>query len=195
MREGTATALLREQHRLILSVVDAFSSAACDAAALPDPERLDSFITFFRLFTDACHHGSEEDVLFTAMEEHGLAGTDGPLDAMREEHRFGRTLVRAMADAAAALRTGEVGAGAAFHAHASAYVAFIRAHIAREDDGLFELADNQIHGHACAALCDAYEVVCLRRFEGLSVGALEHLAGDLIAGRAGQQAPSTPPLS
>jgi hemerythrin-like domain-containing protein len=193
MRSTSATALLREQHRLILRVVDAFSLATRDADALPDAARLEAFIAFFRLFTDACHHGSEEDVLFTTMEEHGLAG--GPLDAMREEHRVARTLVRALADTLPAIRAGECAARAAFHADAAASIAFIRAHIAREDDGLFELADSGIQGTACATLCAAYDVVCQRRFEGLSVGGLERLAGDLIEHRALTHPSLAPPAT
>ena len=180
MRRDTATAILREQHRLILRVVDAFEGAVAEPAALADTARMQGFIRFFRLFTDSCHHGSEEDVLFTAMEEHGIAAAGGPLEAMREEHRYGRSLVRAMADVIPALGNGDAEARSAFAASAATYIGFIRAHIAREDDGIFELADNHIEGPACARLCDAYEDVCQRRFEGMSISALERLAGDLI---------------
>ena len=185
MRRDTATGVLREQHRLILRVVDAFQAAVTHAAVPVDTERLDGFIRFFRLFTDSCHHGSEEDVLFTTMEEHGLAAEGGPLEAMREEHRYGRSLVRGMADAIPALGNGDAAAHAAFAADAATYIGFIRAHIAREDDGIFELADNLIEGPACSRLCDAYEDVCQRRFEGMSMSALEQLATELIAGRPG----------
>ena len=184
MRRDTATAILREQHRLILRVVDAFDGAVADLPALADTVRMEGFIRFFRLFTDSCHHGSEEDVLFTTMEEHGLAAAGGPLEAMREEHRYGRALVRVMADAIPALGDGDAAARAAFVTDAATYIGFIRAHIAREDDGIFELADNLIEGPACARLCDAYEDVCQRRFEGMSISALERLAGELIEAHA-----------
>ena len=182
MRRDTATAMLREQHRLILRVVDAFDRAVADPASL-DAERMQGFVRFFRLFTDSCHHGSEEDLLFAAMEEHGLAAPDGPLDAMREEHRHGRSLVRRMADAMPDLDAGEAAARVAFAADAATYIGFIRSHIAREDDGIFELADNHIEGPACSRLCDAYEDVCQRRFEGMSISALERLAAELIETR------------
>ncbi|HSJ33369.1 MAG TPA: hemerythrin domain-containing protein [Longimicrobiales bacterium] len=190
MRHDTATGILREQHRLILRVVDAFQVAIADPAAPVDTGRMEGFIRFFRLFTDSCHHGSEEDVLFTTMEEHGLAAAGGPLEAMREEHRYGRSLVRTMADAIPAIGAGDAAARAAFTADAATYIGFIRAHIAREDDGLFELADNHIEGPACARLCDAYEDVCQRRFEGMSLSALERLAAELIEAHT---APSSAP--
>jgi len=178
MRNDTATALLRDQHRLILKVVAAFECAMRPDDALPPAHDVEAFITFFRLFTDACHHGKEEDLLFAAMEEHGMGGEGGPIDALRDEHRTGRALVRAMNEAAPKLSTAE--AGAAFRRNAAAYVDFIRGHIAREDDGLFEVADTRIDGPACAALCDAYETVCRRRFEGVTMAHLERMAEELI---------------
>ena len=178
MRNDTATALLREQHRLILKVVTAFERALRDDDVLPPARDIEGFIAFFRLFTDACHHGNEEDLLFTAMEDHGMGGSGGPIEAMREEHRTGRALVRAMNEAAPKLSTVE--ARAAFRLNAAAYVDFIRGHIAREDDGLFEIADTRIEGPACAALCDAYETTCSGRFEGLTLAQLERKAVELI---------------
>jgi hemerythrin-like domain-containing protein len=177
MNNDTATALLREQHRLILKVVAAFERAMRNDV-LPPARDIEAFITFFRLFTDACHHGKEEDLLFAAMEDHGLGGEGGPIDALREEHRTGRALVRAMNDAAPKLSRAE--ARDAFRLNAAAYLDFIRGHIAREDDGLFEVADTHIAGPACAALCDAYETVCSRRFEGLTMAQLERMAEELI---------------
>jgi hemerythrin-like domain-containing protein len=178
MRNDTATAILREQHRLILRVVDAFERALATRDALPPAEDIEAFVTFFRLFTDACHHGKEEDVLFTALEADGLTGA---LDAMREEHRFGRAIVASMAAALPAVRAGEAASVAAFREYAGAYIDFIRVHIAREDDGVFEMADNRIAGHACVALCDAYETVCRGRFEGRSIDELEGMGDGLIA--------------
>jgi hemerythrin-like domain-containing protein len=178
MRNDTATALLREQHRLILKVVAAFERAMCNDDVLPPARDVEAFITFFRLFTDACHHGNEEDLLFAALEDHGMSGEGGPIDGLREEHRIGRALVRGMNDSAPKLNTAE--ARAAFRLNAGAYVDFIRGHIAREDDGLFEVADTRIDGPACVALCDAYETVCSRRFEGLTMAHLEWMAEELI---------------
>jgi hemerythrin-like domain-containing protein len=180
MRNDTATAVLREQHGLILRVVSAFERAMRDDAVLPPARDLDAFITFFRLFTDACHHGKEEDLLFAAMEDHDMGGAGGPIDAMREEHRVGRALMRTMADAAPRLRTAGAADCAGFRVTAGAYIEFIRGHIAREDNGLFEMADSRIEGRACAALCDAYETVCQRRFEGLSIAQLERMAEELV---------------
>src|SRR5690606_37146378 len=129
------------------------------------------------LFTDACHHGKEEDVLFDAMEEAGLAG---PLEAVRGGHPVGREVVASIADALGGARAHRAGAAMAFRNRAAEDVEFIRGHIAREDDGIFEMADNLLAGPACRTLCDAYETVCARRFDGRSVSDLERAAAVLV---------------
>jgi hemerythrin-like domain-containing protein len=181
MTGRTATAVLREEHRLILRVVDAFESmlAAPEPAALPLDD-IGQAIVFFRLFTDACHHGKEEDLLFAALEDRDLPGIEGPIAVMRDEHVHGRVLVGRLADDLAALRAGTGDGAAPLRAAGAAYIDFIRAHISREDDGIFELADQVVHGPACASLCDAYDTVCSRRFEGRSLDDLEALAAGLI---------------
>jgi len=178
MKNDTPTAILREQHRLILQVVDAFERGlAAPAGELPPADDIAEFITFFRLFTDACHHGKEEDVLFEAMEEVGLSG---PLAAMREEHRAGREIVTSIADALEGVRMDRADAATLLRHHADVYIDFIRGHIAREDDGIFEMADNLLAGPACRTICDAYETVCARRFDGRSVSDLERAAAVLV---------------
>jgi hemerythrin-like domain-containing protein len=177
----SATEALRHEHRLILRVVAAFEQImAVPPPDGPDLDDVDDCITFFRLYTDACHHGKEEDLLFAALEDHGVPGGDGPIAAMREEHRAGRVIVAGMAAASQRHRAGAAGALDELLATAAAYTDFIRSHIAREDDGLFDVADGIIDGPACTALCAAYDTVCARRFEGRSLADLESLAERLI---------------
>lgn len=177
-----ATAALREEHRLILRAVAAFE-AMIEAAPTsgPDLDDVASCLTFFRLFTDACHHGKEEDLLFVALEEHGIPAADGPIAAMRAEHRHGRELVRRMTATLKGANNAEAVAHATLRRDAAAYIDLIRAHIDREDGGVFDLADEIVDGAACNTLCASYETVCARRFEGRSLADLERTAETLIA--------------
>ncbi len=175
----TATELLREEHRLILRVVDAFERLL-DAhhAAAPPADLLADFVLFFRLFTDACHHGKEEDVLFAAMEADDAGGAEGPIALMRAEHVHGRQLVRRIDEQLERLRAGRA-AGPALEDAGRDYIEFIRAHIGKEDEGVFAVADDAIRGHACSSLCAAYETVCSGRFEGHSLQELQELGARL----------------
>ena len=177
---GSATARLREEHQVILVVLDAFERML-DAADPTDPPRkdLDDCLGFFRSFTEACHHGKEEDLLFRELEEHGVSQEEGPLAVMIQEHRMGSRLVNGMSEALHALSAGDDGAWSRFEEAGRDYLELLRNHIGKEDGGVFEMADGMVTGSACARLCARYEKVCSRRFEGRKKEELEALAQDL----------------
>ncbi len=194
MSSMTATRNLRDEHRLILEVVGVLErilDAAAgpgrgeagggdpEAARDPDLESLRACVEFFRLFTDACHHGKEEDILFPELVGHGMPRDQGPIAVMLHEHRIGRGLVRRMARAIERASEGDAPAVAELDAAGREYVALIRGHILKEDDILFELADGLVTGPACQRVCDRYHEICGRRFEGRTHADLESLAGRL----------------
>lgn len=180
----TATSRLREEHRHILGVADAL--AVLVAAADDGRWDVDAFadcVTFIRLFADACHHGKEEDLLFPELEAAGMPREQGPIAVMLHEHRQGRALAQHMAGALDAARAGDETARAALRNGAIAYVDLIRAHIQKEDNILFAMADQAVRGPACRSLCGAYGAVCARRFEGHTKEQLQEL-GERIRERA-----------
>lgn len=180
----TATSRLREEHELILAVADAMQ--ALIAAAEADRWDLDAMqdcVTFIRLFADACHHGKEEDLLFPELEKAGLPHDQGPIAVMLEEHRQGRAFARHMAGALDGARAGDAQARATLRNAATGYVNLIRGHIQKEDNVLFQMADQMVRGPACRTLCGAYGGVCARSFEGHTKEQLQAL-GDRIRQRA-----------
>ena len=178
----TATSVLREEHRLILQVVSRLD-AMLDAQRAGDPLDYDTVgecITFFRLFADACHHGKEEDLLFPELEAEGMPRDTGPIAMLLDEHVQFRSLVRTMAGTLPDARDGDARAAEELWDAAAEYVDRIQAHIGREDDGLFELADGMIVGPKCVDLCARYDAVCARRFEGRTLDDLERLAETIL---------------
>lgn len=180
--EETATARLREEHRLILDVAGVLERLV-DRSETDQETDFDAFgdsIEFVRLFADACHHGKEEDLLFPALEQRGLPRDSGPIAVMLEEHRMGRECARRMSAALEPARGGDGTALRSLRAAARDYVALIRGHILKEDGVLFEMADRMVEGPACRSLCGDYDTVCARRFEGCTKRELERLASDLV---------------
>jgi hemerythrin-like domain-containing protein len=182
MSIDSASAVLRGEHRLILKVVEAFENEMDEAGPgrEPDFERRADCITFFRLFADACHHGKEEDLLFPELEGAGLPHDSGPIAVMLSEHRYGRSLVRLMADALEGARAGEPAAQDAFERAARAWIDLISSHIRKEDNVLFMMADHLVHGPDCARLCAAYREADGCLFEQRSKAQLEELAAKLL---------------
>jgi hemerythrin-like domain-containing protein len=178
----TATAMLRDEHVLILQVVDVFERTlvAPDESA-PDFDVIGRCVSFFRLYADACHHGKEEDLLFPELESHGLPKDDGPIAIMLHEHRLGRAFVSRMAESIDDARSGQEWAMRELRSAADGYIDLIRNHIDKEDNVLFNMADAMVVGSACRELCGEYAAVCQRRFEGRTKDDLERLATDLVA--------------
>jgi len=177
MSDQTATGILRDQHVLILEVASILEKALDGGG--DDLESIGDCVSFFRLFADACHHGKEEDLLFPALEEQGMPADSGPIAVMLHEHRIGREFVGRMAAALPGAKAGEEGSAAEVAGAGRGYIELIRAHIAKEDGILFEIADGVITGPGCRKLCSRYDEVCARRFEGKTIADLEGLAETL----------------
>jgi hemerythrin-like domain-containing protein len=182
MSQAHATANLREEHQLILRVVAALDELMeAEHVEDVDLDVVEDCVSFFRLFVDACHHGQEEDLLFGELEEAGLPRTTGPIAVMLYEHEQGRALVGLMREALPGARNGSREAFQALRSAALDYVYLIRGHIRKEDGVLFTHADHILSGPACQRLCDGYEVVCARRFDGCTKAQLEELAERIVS--------------
>lgn len=170
----TPTGILRDQHRKILKVADILEQVLFAAQSSPaDMDALADCITFIRLFADALHHGKEEDLLFPALVAQGMPREGGPIAVMLHEHSLGRGFARTMAAELPAARGGDAVAQRRLADAGRNYIALIRDHIMKENEILFEMADQMIGEPACRRLCAAYDGVCQHRFDGRTVSELE----------------------
>jgi hemerythrin-like domain-containing protein len=152
---------LKAEHRVIERMLDVLLAAAAklEAGEAVPPEHLNQSVDFIRTFADRCHHGKEEDLLFTAMEEAGFPKETGPIAVMLAEHDQGRAFVREMAAAAEAYADGDADAGRTFARNASGYAALLADHIAKEDNILYEMADQRLPAEKQRELAAAFERV------------------------------------
>ena len=141
-----ATDILTSEHRVIEGVIASLESGA-RRLENDQPIRPGFFIEatdFIKGFADGCHHLKEEGVLFTAMQAHGMPAQGGPIAVMLAEHEQGRTFTRGLRAAAEKLEQGDPSAKQAILDNARGYAALLRAHIAREDNILFPMANKVI---------------------------------------------------
>jgi len=178
----TATALLREEHQRILRVADVLETLLqlADSGETPDYDGLASCVAFIRLFADAVHHGKEEDLLFPQLEARGVPRHAGPIAVMLQEHEIGRAFARKMSESLPGMREGDDDAWRAFRTAGYGFIELIRNHILKEDNVLFNMADQLVTGPACVALCAQYGVVCAGHFEGRTKRELEELSDALF---------------
>ena len=143
---GPATADLRHEHEVILQALAVLERVADRLAAgrpVSEPTVSD-LVQFLQTFADHCHHGKEEDQLFPAMR---AKGAGGPLAVFLEEHEEGRGYLRALASGASPTERATA---------ARRYAAMLHAHIERENEVLFPMADELFTDEEHRALARAY---------------------------------------
>lgn len=137
---GKATQDLRKEHDSILHVLDILDKMLISTSK-DDAEKMRYFnevVYFLKTFADKCHHGKEEDYLFVELVEKGIPKEGGPVGVMLEEHKLGRRYISEMADALAEKKLTD------FEVAARGYADLLRHHIEKENNILFEMADNVI---------------------------------------------------
>ncbi len=139
----------------ILDKVVAAITAKKDQAAV----HLEQLLDFFKGFVDRCHHGKEEDVLFPELERRGVRREGGPIGVMLSEHEVGRNHVRAIADGLSRLRGGDAAAAAAINEHVSGYRDMLQAHIHKENNVLFPMADRLVPEDVAANLAEQFDAI------------------------------------
>ena len=150
------TQILSDEHRIIERVLDAVQRLTL-APARQNLERWQKALDFFSHFADQCHHCKEEQVLFPALEAHGIPTEGGPVGMMLQEHEEGRALVRGMMDALARIDAGDDSAEAGLFDSAGQYLRLLREHIQKEDEVLFRMADEVIPGDEQKRLLQEFE--------------------------------------
>jgi len=176
----TATATLRHEHQAVCLVL---SASDREVVRIRESGRLDGdwlrdFTEFSRRFTDGCHHRKEERHLFTLLHERAPAETDAIVRAMLAEHDGGRERIGRLLSCLEAAEAGDESAVAAAAEQLSAYSRLLHAHIAKEHNVLFPLAERLLTEQELQALDEAFEVV-----ERDEMGPGEHERLHALAGR------------
>jgi hemerythrin-like domain-containing protein len=156
-----ATDDLRAEHRGIERMLAITEKAAQRLEAGKDvPSQV--FVNaadFFRNFADKCHHGKEENELFPALEKAGIPRQGGPIGVMLSEHEQGRAYLKAMASAAERFAGQDASARKQLIDAARGYAGVLRAHIYKEDNILFPMADSAIPSAEAARLAVAFDKI------------------------------------
>jgi len=152
------TEILSNEHRVIevmLSVLEKISERALQEKKL-DKESAEMAIDFIRSFADGCHHGKEEGSLFPTLIAKGMPKEGGPVGQMLHEHEQGRAYVKQMLENLDAASEGNSDALEIFTEGAAGYVQLLRAHIVKEDNILFPLADRVLDSSDQQQLLDRF---------------------------------------
>lgn len=155
------TNILSSEHRVIevvLSCLEKITAEANESGKL-DVDSANQALDVIRTFADKCHHGKEENHLFSTLVKKGLPQEDGPIGQMLSEHALGRELVLAMSENVAEAANGGSDAIWKFTDSAQRYISLLSAHIRKEDEVLFPMADKVLSEEDQNELMRAFEVV------------------------------------
>ena len=140
------TDILKEEHggiKVMLGILGRMADSL-EGGRDVDSAHLEQAVDFIRTFADTCHHGKEEDYLFAEMEKAGIPQQGGPIAVMLAEHATGRAYVKGLAEAVARYGDGDKAAVPAIVQNARNYIALLRAHIEKEDNILYPIADRSL---------------------------------------------------
>jgi hemerythrin-like domain-containing protein len=141
---------LRHEHDALqpaLELLDALSERLRhpERGQTVDPEDMRQLVGFFQEFADLCHHGKEEDLLYPALDQAGLALPDPLQQTLLAEHAQGLQALGQMQ-----AQAGQPGAPLADAMQR--YAALMRAHIETENQQVLPWADQRLDPEALARL-------------------------------------------
>ncbi len=174
--------MMMQEHELIVGVLASLRAMAETLATGGSAPRQDvaDFGRFFRDFADKCHHGKEEDRLFAKMVEAGFPQDSGPIAVMLAEHDAGRQEVRGLINIGRGTGPLTEADRASVIDGATQFVPLLFAHIQKENNILYPMAQNSIPAEELERLdqsCEAFD----EEIRGqLDVGALKELAATLM---------------
>lgn len=140
----TAIDILKNEHRVIEQALRCLDAVAdkwnlkSELATISARKALD----FLRHFADGSHHHKEEQLLFPKLESRGIANDGGPIGLLMSEHDAGRSLVQHMGNAINSYDQGNHDAGYYFVEASRRYIPLLKRHITKEDNCLFEMAND-----------------------------------------------------
>jgi hemerythrin-like domain-containing protein len=116
-------------------------------------------ITFVRGFSDKCHHGKEERILFPLLAAKNQTMARMPVRILTSEHDAGRTLIAKLEAALDRLEAGDADDFAEPAEALTLYTTMLRKHIDKEEDIVFPLAKTMISDEEASALVEQFEAV------------------------------------
>ena len=170
-----ATQQLKDEHegvKVMLSILEQISRKLEVVGSL-NKEHFEGIIEFLKVFVDKCHHGKEEDLLFPALMAVGVP-KERPIAVMLQEHEMGRNYIKAMSKAYAEYLEGEKSSSKDIIQNVHGYISLLRAHIDKENEFLFVLADSRLTGKKQEELFEGFETI---EEERIGIGKHEEFHG------------------
>ena len=133
------TDLLKEHGaiKLVLKIIDKMSLELEKGKEISVSD-IKNIVVLVQEFSDKCHHGKEEHLLFPAMRENNILEEISLIDILVEEHRRGRGFAKNMAEFETTKDPIK------FIENARGYIKLLNSHIDKENNLLFPMANKTL---------------------------------------------------
>jgi len=132
----TATQNLETDHDYILRLIDVMEKMMINFNT--DWTHIELVVSVIMNYADGFHHIKEENLLFPLMIEKGFSN---PISVMLHDHEEGRNFVKGMNDGIEQHKQGDDSALPEIYRNMQGYIDLLRAHIGKENNVLFRMAD------------------------------------------------------
>lgn len=154
---NTATQNLENDHVYILRLIDVMEKMVLNCAT--DTAHIEMVVNLIKNYADGFHHAKEEQVLFPLLVEKGFSNEHGPVSVMLHEHVEGREFVKGISERIDVYKAGNVSAFPEIYQYMQGYVDLLRAHIGKENNVLFRMADKALSSDDQASLLNKFAAI------------------------------------
>lgn len=158
----TATQDLEYDHVYILRLIDVMEQMIMNFST--DIGHLESVVYLIRNYADGFHHAKEENLLFPLMVTKGFSNDQSPVSVMLHDHEEGRNFVKSMSDGIDKFKEGDSSELPEVYRNMQSYIDLIRAHIEKENNVLFKMADRVLSTTEQAELLNEFSVVKMKSY-------------------------------
>ncbi|WP_346858809.1 hemerythrin domain-containing protein [uncultured Draconibacterium sp.] len=140
---NTATQNLENDHIYILRLCDVILKMVEKEST--ETDHFELVVQLIKNFADGLHHAKEEDLLFPLLGDKGFSKEQGPVAVMLHEHVQGRNFVHGVTEGIQAFKSGNSDSIQVIYENLSGYAHLLQAHIDKENNILFRMADDVLN--------------------------------------------------
>lgn len=174
---------LLDEHRTIEPLLELLERVAdrLDANLDVPADLFPDLLEFFLAFADRCHHGKEEEVLFPALEGHGVSRHSGPIGVVLAEHDLGRRYVNTLAEAARHYVQSNPGSNHTLAKSARGCARLFREHFHKENTILYPMATVLLSDDELTAISQQFRALERERLGDSEYQRLRQMASQLAS--------------
>jgi len=150
----TATQDLENDHKYILRLINVMEKMVLTIST--ELSHLELVVRLIKNYADGFHHVKEEKLFFPMLIKKGFSKEQGPIAVMLHEHLEGRNFVKGMVEKIKAYKYGDASALTQVYENMQGYIDLLRAHIAKENNVLFRMADKSLTVEDQGAILKAF---------------------------------------